>query len=192
MSTSKSRKPGTKVSRLQTQSRRFVKEYGANVAVQLFIEAVQHRVTYSTYVGDDDTTTESRLKALVNYDIEKWSEINHACHTLGSRLYSAKKVNGLTPAVIGYIQKCFTYCIKQNKGQPSSLLEGLSVIVPHAFGDHSKCKDSWCKYSGDPENYRHNDLPGGKDLKGDDLRACIEDALLSRFSVKKLLRRWPQ
>ena len=149
----------------------------ANVAVQFFPKAVQHRVTYSTYVGDDDTTTESRLKALVNYDIEKWSDINHACRTLGSRLYSAKKVNGLTPAVIGYIQKCFTYCRKQNKGQPSSLLEGLSVIVPHAFGDHSKCKDSWCKYSSDPENYRHNDLPGGKDLKGDDLRACIEDAL---------------
>ncbi|KAK3744034.1 hypothetical protein QZH41_002505 [Actinostola sp. cb2023] len=160
------------------------KSMEANAAVQLFSEAVQHGVKYSTYVGDDDSTTESRLKALVNYDIEKWSDINHSCRTLGSRLYSAKKkVIGLTPVVIGYIQKCFTFCIKQNKGQPSSLLEGLSLIVPHAFGDHSKCKE-WCKYSSDPENYHHTDLPGGKDLKGDDLRACIEDALHPFLSDK--------
>ena len=153
------------------------KSMEANAAVQLFSEAPKRGVIFSTYVGDDDSTTESRLKALVNYDIEKWSDINHACRTLSSRLYSAKKkVKGLTPTVIGYIQKCFTYCIKQNKGKPFALLESLSVIVPHAFGDHSKCKE-WCNYSRDPENYRHTDLPGGKDLKGDDLKACIEDAL---------------
>ncbi|KAK3747212.1 hypothetical protein QZH41_014643, partial [Actinostola sp. cb2023] len=41
---------------------------------------------------------------------------------------------------------------------------------------HDKCK-SWCRFSNDPLNYRHSDLPGGKDLKGDDLRASIEDSL---------------
>ena len=165
------------------------KSMEANAAVQLFPESVRHGVTYSTYVGGDDSTTESRLKALDNYDIETWSDINHACRVLGSRLYSAKaKVKSLTPKVIAYIQKCFTYCIKQNKGNPSSLLEGLSSIVPHAFGDHSKCKE-WCRYSCDPDNYHHSDLPGGKDLKGDDLQACIEDALqpfLTEKAAKKM------
>ena len=108
---------------------------------------------------------------------------------MGSRLYSAKtKVKGLTPAAIGYVQKCFTYCIKQNERNPSSLLEGLSTIVLHAFGEHEKCKE-WCRYNEDPINYRHNDLPGERDLKEADLRTSIEDALnpfLTEEAARKL------
>ena len=141
------------------------KSMEANVAVQLFGNAVEGGVRYSTYAGDDDSTTENRLQSLVAYDIEKWSDINHASCTLGSRLYAVKsKVKGLSPAVIGYIQRCFTYCIRQNKGKESSLLEGLKSIVPHVFGDHTLCKE-WCTYQHDPENYRHGDLPGGRDLQ---------------------------
>lgn len=47
------------------------KSMEANAAVQLFSEAVKLGVTFSTYVGDDDSTMESRLKALVNYNIKK-------------------------------------------------------------------------------------------------------------------------
>ncbi|XP_078377789.1 uncharacterized protein LOC144660943 [Oculina patagonica] len=160
------------------------KSMEVSVAVELFSNAVSSGVSYSTYVGDDDSTTESRLKTLVNYPIEKWSDINHVSHALGSRLYAAKgKVKGLTPTVIGYIQKCFSYCIKQNNGNPKSLQEGLSNIVSHAFGEHNKCKD-WCSYQKDPENYTHSELPGGKDLNGDDLRACIEDALQPFLSME--------
>ena len=142
------------------------KSMEANVAVQLFGDAVESGVRYSTYVGgDDDSTTENRLQSLVAYDIEKWSDINHASRTLGSRLYAVKsKVKGLSPAVIGYMQRCFTYCIRQNKGKESSLLEGLKSIVPHAFGEHTLCKE-WCTYKQDPENYSHGDLPGGRDLQ---------------------------
>ena len=137
----------------------------ANVAVQLFGDAVEGGVRYSTYVGDDDSTPENWLQSLVAYDIEKWSDINHASRTLGSRLYAVKsKVKGLSPAVIGYMQRCFTYCIRQNKGKESSLLEGLKSIVPHAFGEHTLCKE-WCTYKQDPENYSHGDLPGGRDLQ---------------------------
>lgn len=117
------------------------KSMESNVAVQLFSEATQNGVSYSIYVGDDDSTTESHLQTLVNYDIEKWSDINHTSRTLGSRLYAAKnKVEGLTSTVIAYIQKCFTYCIKQNKNDPTSLLDVLSSIVPHAFGQHKRYK----------------------------------------------------
>ena len=137
----------------------------ANVAVQLFGHAVKSGICCSTYVGDDDSTTENRLESLVAYDIEKWSDINHASHTLGSRLYAVKsKVKGLSPTVIEYIQRCFTYCIKQNKGKESTLLEGLKSIVPHAFGEHTLCKE-WSTYKHDRENYSHGDLPGGRDLQ---------------------------
>ncbi|XP_048585322.1 uncharacterized protein LOC116614111 [Nematostella vectensis] len=147
--------------------------------VQLFAEAESSGVRYPTYVGDDDTTTESRLSTLVKYPVEKWSDINHVCRTLGSRLYAAKnKVKGLTPAVISYIQKCFTYCLHQNMGRPEELLQGLNVIVPHAFGDHSQCEDmTWCKYKANPDEYAHGELPGCRDLQGEDLRASITDAL---------------
>ena len=132
----------------------------ASVAVQLFKDAVASGVSYSTYFGDDNSTTENHLKTLVNYEIEKWSNINHSCRALGLCLYSAKpKVKGLTLVVIGYVQQCFTYCIKYNEGDPSALLR-LSAIVPHAFGEHEKCK-KWCRYNEDPVNYQHND-PRGK------------------------------
>ena len=165
------------------------KSMESNVAVELFNEAVKNGVSYSSYVGDDDTTTESRLKTLVNYEIEKFSDINHSTRTLGSRLYTHKgKVKGLTPTVIAYIQKCFTYCVNQNKNDPISLLAGLNAIVPHAFGNHQACS-TWCKHNADPDNYCHTDLPGGKDLSGNDLRVCLEDALspfLTEEAAKKL------
>ena len=66
--------------------------------------------------------------------------------------------------------------------------EGLLAIVPHSFGEHERCKE-WCKFKQDPENYTHSELPGGKDLRGEDLRACIEDALqpfLSEEAAKKM------
>ena len=47
------------------------KSMEANVAVQLFGDAVEGGVRSSTYVGDDDSTTENWLQSLVAYDIEK-------------------------------------------------------------------------------------------------------------------------
>ena len=52
----------------------------------------------------------------------------------------------------------------------------LVAIVPHAFGDHNKCKENklnWCKWLEDPDNVFHNDLPNGKDLKGENLKANL-------------------
>ena len=60
------------------------KSMEANVAVELFSNAITNGVSYSTYVGDEDSTTESRLRTLVNYPIEKWSELNHISRALGS------------------------------------------------------------------------------------------------------------
>jgi len=67
-------------------------------------------------------------------------------------------------------------------------LEGLLATVPHAFGQHESSRE-WCKHKEDPENYSHKDLPGGEDLKGDDLLAAIEDAMqpfLTEEAARKL------
>ena len=38
---------------------------------------------YSSNVGDNDTTIESYLKTIVNYEIKEFSDINHSTRTLG-------------------------------------------------------------------------------------------------------------
>ena len=76
----------------------------ANVAVELFSGALSSGVAYTTYVGDYDSATESHLKTLATYDIEKWSDINHASRALGTRLYAAKlKGEGERPDTEYYI-----------------------------------------------------------------------------------------
>jgi hypothetical protein len=45
--------------------------------------------------------------------------------------------------------KCFSYAIAQNKGKPEEIKKAIECIVPHAFGDHTKCNISWCGYKRD-------------------------------------------
>ena len=49
------------------------------------------------------------------------------------------------------------------------------------YGVHEKCKE-WCKFNQDPENYTQSELPGGKDLRGEDLHTCVEDAMQTFLS----------
>ena len=54
----------------------------------------------------------------------------------------------------------------------------MKEIVPHAFGDHQGCqghKLNWCDHAKNPEEYRHKDLPNGKDLQGENLRTVLTD-----------------
>jgi len=68
------------------------------------------------------------------------------------------------------------YCLHQHKDDPRGLQENLLLIVPHAFGHHENCQ-SWCGYLKNPTSYVHKDLPGGKNLSGEDLKAAINDCL---------------
>ena len=157
----------------------------SSVAIQLFNEASLQGMRFSTYVGDEDSTTDSRLKALVEYEIEKWTDVNHSKRTLGSRLYSVKEtVKGLNSTVITYIQKCFVCAIKQHANDPTGMKNNLQLIAPHVFGDHSGCQGAkWCKFD-------HSDLPDGRNLQGEDLRSAIEDAIrpfLRDYVISKLI-----
>jgi len=72
------------------------------------------------------------------------------------------------------LDKCFSYSVSQNKGNPSALHKSLKSIVPHSFGNHENCHESWCGAEKDRINYKHSDLPYGKDFYGDDLRKALE------------------
>ena len=95
------------------------------VACELWNAASKQHAKFSTYVGDDDTTTLSHLTENVPYNVEKWSDIVHAKRSLTTRLYNlsskCKYQNSsvLSQKVINYLAKCFSYCIAQNSDRDS-------------------------------------------------------------------------
>lgn len=59
-----------------------------DVACQLFRDALQTKVKYSSYVGDDDSTTLAELVKQSPYELQKYSDIIHIKRSLGTRLYN--------------------------------------------------------------------------------------------------------
>ncbi len=132
------------------------------------------------YVGDDDSTTLAELVKQIPYGLQKFSDIIHNKTLLGTRLYNLSHrvkfpdCSVLSQKVINYIQKCVSYCINQNKNDPSKLSTEIKSIIPHAFGDHSDCNQTFHQ---DPLGYTHRALPYGKDLHGKDLQEALENIM---------------
>jgi len=55
-------------------------------------------------------------------------------------------------------------------------------IVNHAYGDHRECGE-WCRYQANPSKYKHEGLPGGKDLSDPLLKAALIP-ILSKYANK--------
>ncbi|KAL9956925.1 hypothetical protein ACROYT_G038486 [Oculina patagonica] len=157
-------------------------------AVELFNKMTESNVKFSTYTGDDDSTTECHLKQNVPYGVEKWSDTVHTKRSLTTRLYNLSQrgkfpnSSVLSQKVINYLVKCFTYCVAQNKGDAANMKIAIQSIVPHAFGNHTGCRETWCRHKKDPSNYNHRDLPYGKDLEGDSLQSALK-SLFGEYST---------
>ena len=67
---------------------------------------------------------------------------------------------------------CFSYATAQNKYDVKRLEAGISNITQHAFGNHDNCQ-GWCGYLADSNNYKHQTLPYGRDLKKEDLKGSL-------------------
>ena len=131
----------------------------------------------SVLVGDDDSSTISKVRQNVEHEVEKWSDVVYAKRSFGSSLYSIKAQNkSLTDMMIRYFQRCFGYALKQNKDNEEGVRKGLKSIVPHAYGDHSSC-GNWCGYFKNPASYKHRGLPHGKDLTDKSLRQSLEKTI---------------
>ena len=148
-------------------------------AVELSNKATKSNVKLSIYTGNNDSMTESHLKQKVPYDVEKWSDTVHIKRSLTTRLYNlsqrSKFPNSsvLSQKVMNYLVKSFTYCIAQNKGEATNMKSAIQSIVPHAFGDHTGCRETWCRYKNELSHYCHRDLPYGKDRQGDNLQSAL-------------------
>ena len=126
----------------------------------------------SVLVGDDDSSTISKVRQNVEHEVEKWSDVVHAKRSFGSSLYSIKTQNkSLTDMVIRYFQRCFGYALKQNKDNEEGVRNGVKSIVPHA-----SCAN-WCGYLKNPASYKHRGLPHGKDLTDKSLRQSLEKTI---------------
>ena len=159
----------------------------SSVACELFKRAPTRGIKYNKYIGDDDSTTFAHLKTNVPYGLEKISDIIHTKRSLNTRLYNLSQCQKfpnssvLSHKVVNYLVKCFAYCVHQHKNKPEELAKAIQCIVPHAFGDHSKCDILWCRYRQNPTEYTHNELPYGKDLHGSSLQQALQD-LFSEYA----------
>ncbi|CAC5394608.1 unnamed protein product [Mytilus coruscus] len=124
---------------------------------------------------DDNTTTLARLKQNINSDIFKRSDRNHQRKNIVSDLYRLheKHKGKLSTSTISYLTKDLDYAIAQNKSRAEQLSQNIYSIIPHSFGDHSKCDLSWCNYHKDPENYKHESLPYGNNLNVEEMFADL-------------------
>ena len=135
-----------------------------DVACQLWCSAPDARAKYSTYIGDDDSTTLADINSKVPYNIEKYSDVIHTKRSMTTRLFNLKdhfknpNCSILSSKVINYFLKCFSYAISQNIGDPQNLRASLNCIVPHAFGNHMLCDLSWCGYKQSPDTYKHSNF----------------------------------
>lgn len=161
----------------------------ADVAAALATSIEKDDAQVVILVGDEDSSTIKKVRESVEHDVAKWSDVVHAKRSFGSSLYSVQsKYKGvLTNKVIDYLTTCFSYALKQNKGDSQEMEKNLKAIVPHAFGDHDGCGISWCGFLKNPNKYQHSSLPYGKDLHGDKLKEDLT-AVVNVFveNVEKL------
>lgn len=148
------------------------------IAVDLVSNLMEMGYRVKSITMDEDSTTISRLHKSVDPNIVKQSDKNHIKKNLSNSLYEIKKGHKeLSTSIISYFVRCASYAISQNQGHSEELNQSLLAIVPHAYGDHDSCKTEWCGFLRNPETYKHNGLPGGFDMSGEQLR----DDLLKLF-----------
>ena len=95
-----------------------------------------------------------------------------------------KEHKNLTQKVISAVTKNFNYMLQQNFGKPEGIKAGTKAVVEHMFGNHAYCKE-WCGYVKDPNNYKHQNLPYGKDLSNEALHTSLSQ-LFNSLDVNKL------
>lgn len=98
-------------------------------------------------IGDKDSSMISAVrKDNPNINIHKLADTNHLVKNFSNELYklrrSHKQLN--RKGVISHIKKCFSYAVRQNKGQSKTLANELKRIPDHLYGRHENCS-SWCK-----------------------------------------------
>ncbi|XP_062614819.1 uncharacterized protein LOC134276600 [Saccostrea cucullata] len=148
----------------------------ADMAVSMAHQLEQDDFKLQVLHADNDSTTTAKLR-LDFPDLLKKDDQNHTKKGISKSLYSLAKRHKIlqNPDVIPYLTRCFMYPLADNTRSNEDVARSYDCIVPHIFGDHSKCEnESWCRYKDNPLNYRFTSLPNGKPLDGDELKKELE------------------
>ncbi|CAG2238604.1 unnamed protein product [Mytilus edulis] len=71
--------------------------------------------------------------------------------------------------------------LAQNQGSPEKIEKGVRGMIDHMYGKHENCDIKWCGFLKDRASYRHTNLPFGKDLKSESLKADLEKLFLGKI-----------
>ena len=143
--------------------------------IEMVNDTIKKGVPIAKVAGDDDHTGINRVHQEGKTNIEKESDRNHVCKNVTKKLYSLQKsYKSLTQKVILSVTKNFNYMLQQNSGKPENVTTGLKAVVEHMFGNHKYCQE-WCRFIKDPDNYKHGNLPYGKDLTDESLHKVLSE-----------------
>lgn len=145
------------------------------IAIKMIETLAEKNLNVKTIIMDDDSTTISRARKEIDPNITKLTDKNHVMKNITSSLYTLKpKHKQMTRPVIDYVKKSISYACAQNHGNPEGIRHNMKAIVPHMYGDHTKCSSTtWCRAQSN-SSYKHKSLPYGKDLSDQNLRMDLE------------------
>ncbi|XP_061175979.1 uncharacterized protein LOC133184928 [Saccostrea echinata] len=135
-----------------------------------------------TLVMDNDSTTIAHVKATVDPTINKRADKNHTKKGFTGALIELANTHKVlkNQKLRGHIERCFTYCVQQNRGKAKELEIELGKIVPHLYGEHEYC-GTWCQSK--KTDYKPRNLPYGKPLSCTLLREALE-GLFKKYCCK--------
>lgn len=134
--------------------------------------------------GDGDNTLIANLRTELNINMKKRFDKNHVVKNFTKSLYQLKTQKGvkLSKTVILHLEKCLKYTFAKNQGDKEGMEENL---IPHQFGDHSRCNGRFCGYKRKPdkgEKYVQRSLPYKTSLHDENLQQLLQkifDPLIS-------------
>lgn len=92
----------------------------------------KHMARVSVLIADDDAATISNVRKNVPWEIQKWSDINHAKKNITSDMYALN----MPVAAIKYFARRLTLILESNKNNAESIKELLLCVVDHAYRCH--------------------------------------------------------
>lgn len=130
----------------------------------------------STIVADDDTTTISRLRSVVNPGtVLRKNLIEITSGKILRQNYIPFNQNIREyPRKSSHIFRSVLYMISQNQGNEEGISQGFDAISLHPFGDHTLCNPNWCSHVQDPLK-KYKSLPYGRPLTDSALQKCLID-----------------
>ena len=144
---------------------------------------------------DEDSSTHAKCaKEVPSKERKRKIDLNHYKKSITKQLYALKKVKGfseLTPKTISYFGRSFAYCVQQNKNDEKAIKKGIGAVTMQAFGDHTACSSSWCRYLRDPSTFKHNGLPFGKPLRNLSLKGEVSQIFQAYLSDDVVARLAP-